>query len=89
LAVAPMSNIVCFRYVDDSLDNMALNTMNARIRLMLLEEGKFYLVQTQLRGKHYLRTTLMNPFTTLDDLEGLLNHIVNKADAENKNRLLG
>jgi L-2,4-diaminobutyrate decarboxylase len=76
LAVAPMSNIVCFRYTDAALDQTALNTINARTRLALLEEGKFYLVQTQLRGKHYLRTTLMNPFTTLADLEELLQLIV-------------
>jgi L-2,4-diaminobutyrate decarboxylase len=79
LAVAPMSNIVCFRYIDTALDETALNAINARTRLALLEEGKFYLVQTQLRGKHYLRTTLMNPFTTLADLEELLQLIVARA----------
>ncbi len=80
LAVRPVSNIVCFRFVDETLDNMALNAINVQIRLQLLEEGKFYLVQTQLRGKHYLRTTLMNPFTTMADLEALLHAIVAKAE---------
>lgn len=75
LAVQPMSNIVCFRYVDSDLNLSALNHKNETIRLQLLEEGTFYIVQTKLRGIHYLRTTLMNPFTTLDDLHNLLDSI--------------
>ncbi len=72
IAVKPMSNIVCFRYVDNSLNNSELNQLNKHIRQQLLEEGEFYIVQTKLRGIHYLRTTIMNPFTTKDNLKQLL-----------------
>lgn len=75
LAVIPMSNIVCFRYVNPTLDLNTLNQVNENIRLQLLEEGIFYIVQTKLRGIHYLRTTLMNPFTKLNDLNNLLDTI--------------
>lgn len=64
LAVAPVSNIVCFRYVQKGLGLEELNALNVRIRQQLLEEGEFYIVQTKLRGVHYLRCTVMNPFTT-------------------------
>lgn len=86
MAVTPMSNIVCFRYVDTNLDKITLNHINENIRLQLLEEGIFYIVQTKLRGLHYLRTTLMNPFTTLDDLQHLLDTIrlkISKINSEN------
>lgn len=79
LAVAPMSNIVCFRYTDPGLEDTVLDQYNETLRQELLEEGEFYIVQTKLRGKHYLRVTLMNPFTTLTHLKQLLSKIKEKA----------
>lgn len=75
LAMKPSCNIVCFRY----LANGDLNQLNEFIRQQLLEEGEFYIVKTQLKGKTYLRTTLMNPFTTIEHLELLLQRIKEKA----------
>ncbi|QCX00400.1 aminotransferase class I/II-fold pyridoxal phosphate-dependent enzyme [Aggregatimonas sangjinii] len=63
LAIPPVSNIVCFRYVDAALNPKALNALNARLRQQLLEDGEFYIVQTTLRNIQYLRCTIMNPFT--------------------------
>jgi len=79
LAVEPMSNMLCFRYVNDNLSLNELNSLNQSIRQQLLEEGEFYLVQTKLRGVHYLRTTLMNPFTTQTHLELLIQKIKSSA----------
>jgi L-2,4-diaminobutyrate decarboxylase len=72
LAVKPMSNIVCFRYVDVDINTSVLNKINLKIRQQLLDDGEFYIVQTKLRGKYYLRTTIMNPFTTVEHLKQLL-----------------
>ncbi|WP_027075691.1 pyridoxal phosphate-dependent decarboxylase family protein [Maribacter antarcticus] len=72
LAVAPMSNIVCFKYVDTTLSSEAQNGQNQAIRQALLEDGEFYIVQTKLRGVHYLRVTVMNPFTKETHFENLL-----------------
>lgn len=80
LAVNPMSNIVCFRYMENGLDASILNKINEKIRQELLEEGEFYIVQTKLREKHYLRVTLMNPFTTKAHLKQLLDKIKEKAN---------
>ncbi len=75
LAASPMSNILCFRYLDPSKNDEDLNDLNARIRQNLLEDGEFYLVQTKLSEIHYLRTSLMNPFTTIQHLTALLSKI--------------
>ncbi|WP_420400109.1 pyridoxal phosphate-dependent decarboxylase family protein [Flagellimonas sp.] len=80
LAFEPQSNILCFRYVDSSLSLEELNTLNQSIRQLLLEDGEFYLVQTKLRGIHYLRTTLMNPFTTMEHLSQMLEKIKSVAE---------
>jgi L-2,4-diaminobutyrate decarboxylase len=73
LAVAPESNIVCFRYLpSDGRRGPALDALQGSVRQRLLERGEFYLVQTGLPGGVYLRVTLLNPFTTMADLEALL-----------------
>ena len=72
LAVSPQSNIVCFRWVPPGAGKEVCNEINARIRGEILKEGRFYIVQTQLNGLTYLRTSLMNPFTTREHLEELL-----------------
>lgn len=75
LATKPMSNILCFRYIDKTKSQEKLNELNQNIRQHLLEDGEFYLVQTKLKGTHYLRTSLMNPFTTKANLKALLDKI--------------
>ncbi len=79
LATPPQANIVCFRYVEKELAKGSLNLLNSRIRKELLEQGDFYIVQTLLHGDVYLRTTIMNPFTTAQELEKLLRQIANIA----------
>jgi L-2,4-diaminobutyrate decarboxylase len=70
LAVEPACNIVNFRYSDSSIED--LNAFNSTLRQKLTESGEFYIVQTVLRGKLFLRVSLMNPLTKLTDLEDLL-----------------
>ncbi len=72
LAVNPMTNIVCFRYFNDTINEGSLNIINVQIRQKLLEDGEFYIVQTKLRGKQFLRVAIMNPFTTKEHLTELI-----------------
>jgi len=76
LAIEPNSNIICFRYVEDGANLSELNELNQKIRQKLLEKGTFYIVQTQLKGVHYLRCTVMNPFTKVEDFKKLLGEIL-------------
>ena len=48
---------------------MGLQTI---LRDRVNQSGAFHLVQTVLNGQTYLRTTLINPHTTLEDLAALL-----------------
>lgn len=74
LAVMPDANIVCFRYIGKS-GNEDSDRMQEEIRSRLIASGRFYLVQTRLRGRLYLRTTLINPTTRLSHLRELLDAI--------------
>lgn len=75
VAVEPESNIVCFRYAGNETDAIRMDEMNSRIRRQLLEDGRFYIVQTTLRSRVWLRVSLMNPLTTDAHLERLLDAV--------------
>lgn len=75
LGTLPACNILCFRFVPNGNASVDLNALNTYMRTELLEEGRFYIVKTQLRGVVYLRVTLTNPFTTLEDLQEVLERL--------------
>lgn len=72
LAVLPDANIVCFRM---KAREQAPNELNAWLRQRVLEQGRFYIVQTVLRDALYLRVTLMSPYTEIRHLEALLGEL--------------
>jgi L-2,4-diaminobutyrate decarboxylase len=76
LAVQPESNIVCFRFAPDALDDITLNNINSEIRSRIIKEGSFYIVQAELTGKIWLRLTIINPVTSENDLNDLLKRVI-------------
>jgi L-2,4-diaminobutyrate decarboxylase len=75
LALPPQCNIVCFRHRPPGSSDgagAALDAHQTALRERVLKSGAFYLVQTRLRDGVFLRTTLVNPLTTDDDLAALL-----------------
>ena len=71
----PQCNIVAFRYLPAELRDAPAERVDAlqpRLRRAVIESGEFYLVQSRIDGRPVLRTTMMNPLTTVDDLHGLL-----------------
>ena len=70
MAVEPDSNIICFRYIKNK--NCDMNVLQKNIRSKILENEKFYIVQTMIKDKQYLRCTIINPLTKLSDLIELL-----------------
>lgn len=71
----PQCNIVAFRYLPLELRGAPaarVDALQLRLRRAVIESGEFYLVQSRIDGRPVLRTTMMNPLTTEDDLRGLL-----------------
>lgn len=89
LSCEPQSNIICFRWVPEGIAPKKLNEINEKIRKQSLREGRFYIVQTRLKGVLYLRTSLMNPFTSSDHLSELLTYLetLGKANLSNEEAL--
>jgi L-2,4-diaminobutyrate decarboxylase len=72
LAVAPESNIVCFRFIGNSLSDETANKFNLDARDRIMKEGSFYIVKAELQGKIWLRVTIINPVTSINALNSLL-----------------
>ena len=71
----PECNIVAFRYLPRELRDAPheqVDQLQWRVRRAVIESGEYYLVQSRIDGRPVLRTTLMNPLTTVEDLRGLL-----------------
>jgi len=81
LAVSPRTNIVCFRHVPTGFEG-DLDPLQERLRRAVVDSGAFYLVQTRLAEGQFLRTTLMNPRTSIEVLEALLGTLRASAAAE-------
>lgn len=71
----PQCNIVAFRYRPATLRDAPqadFDLFQLRLRRRVIESGEYYLVQSKIDGRPVLRTTIMNPLTTPDDLRGLM-----------------
>lgn len=71
----PACNILAFQHVPEALrgeSDERLGRFQLELRRRLVESGRFYIVSTSLDGVGALRTVIMNPLITLDDLESLL-----------------
>jgi L-2,4-diaminobutyrate decarboxylase len=71
----PECNIVAFRYLPRELQDAPaeqIDVFQLRLRRAVIESGEYYLVPNRIDGRNVLRTTMMNPQTTADDLRGLL-----------------
>jgi L-2,4-diaminobutyrate decarboxylase len=71
----PQCNIVAFRYLPSGLEGATtqqVDQFQLRLRRRVIESGEFYLVQSRIDGRPVLRTTIMNPLTTHDDMRNLI-----------------
>jgi L-2,4-diaminobutyrate decarboxylase len=77
LALEPELNIVCYRHRPPEIlgPGPTLDAHNRSLRQRVVEDGRFYIVGTQLEGGYYLRSTIMNPLTEPADFDELLAHL--------------
>lgn len=72
----PQINAVVFRYCPTQTASPELtNQINEGIRASLLKSGEAILARTRCNGFSYLKFTLLNPRTTLGDVETILKEV--------------
>lgn len=69
----PMTHMLLFRYVGDADD---LDEVNDAIRERLFERGSCAVARTRHDGSTWLKLTLLNPATEVDDLRAVLDDVV-------------
>ncbi|MDA0814479.1 MAG: pyridoxal-dependent decarboxylase, partial [Verrucomicrobia bacterium] len=72
LLTTPTANIVCYRLAPAGLTEPERDALNTATRSRLIAEGDFYIVETKIAGRTWLRSAVMNPFTSTDHFRGLL-----------------
>lgn len=83
VACSPEANILCFRYkVEEEIEPENTDKLQVQLRAAAIASGKFYLVQTRLNDRVWLRVTLMNALTTEDDLDALIVFLRRTAELE-------
>lgn len=75
LATAPEMNLVCFRGQPEGLDAEACDRWNADLQQFLLREAEVFLSLPRLDGRRWLRAVLLNPFTELEHIDSLFDHV--------------
>jgi glutamate/tyrosine decarboxylase-like PLP-dependent enzyme len=75
LAPAPL-NVVCFRYVDTSLDETQLNRLNEELLIRLHESGVAVPSSTMLNGTYALRVAITNHRSRREDFDLLVRKVV-------------
>jgi L-2,4-diaminobutyrate decarboxylase len=72
----PECNILCFRYVGDrSLDDAALDAVNAEVRERYNRSGHGWITTTVIASRRVLRVTVMNPHTMPEHALSMLDRI--------------
>ena len=69
IAVQPEFNILCLRLINGE------ETCSLQLRKRLLARGRYYTTYVEYRGQRWIRLTIMQTETSLDDIRGLLNEI--------------
>lgn len=84
----PEINAVVFRYrpeaIEKANDEEWLNRQNGLIRTKLLEQGHTVLARTRVNKSVYLKLTLLNPRTTLEDIQSILSQIKHLAQMDGR-----
>ncbi len=81
----PESNIVCYRFRKAKWPEEKIEKVNASIRERMVKDGEFFIVQTKVQGRLFLRSALMNPFATENEMEELITRIRTFANVELSN----
>jgi L-2,4-diaminobutyrate decarboxylase len=81
LILEPDTNIVCFRYVADGLDDHEVDELNHSVQTDLYHGGGPLVSTTQIAGRTVFRAVLLNPRLRVDDLGTVLDGIKAAAHA--------
>lgn len=76
LALPPALNVVCFRYVQEGLNEAQLDLVNKQIEVELQERGIAVPSVVTIRGKQYLHAAITNHRSRKEDFDVLVAEVI-------------
>jgi len=77
LLIEPELSICCFRYRPAGVtDEAALDTLNQRLLMAVVARGRTVTSSTRVDGRFAIRPCFINPRTTLDDADALVEEVL-------------
>ncbi|MCR6637575.1 MAG: pyridoxal-dependent decarboxylase [Sporocytophaga sp.] len=70
-------SVLVFRYVPENVSSENICDLNLKIKKTLFNSGEVLLASTKVNGKFYLKFTILNPITTINDIKAILESIRN------------
>ncbi|MGW5663719.1 lysine decarboxylase DesA [Streptomyces sp. NPDC003758] len=81
VVVEPQLSTLVFRYIPSAVTDPAdIDRANLHARKALFASGDAVVAGTKVAGRHYLKFTLLNPETTVDDITAVLDLIAGHAE---------
>ncbi|MGR6970544.1 lysine decarboxylase DesA [Streptomyces cynarae] len=81
VVVEPQLSTLVFRYIPSAVTDPAdIDRANLHARKALFASGDAVVAGTKVAGRHYLKFTLLNPETTVDDIATVLDLIAGHAE---------
>ncbi|GHJ99070.1 lysine decarboxylase DesA [Streptomyces sp. NPDC003753] len=81
VVVEPQLSTLVFRYIPSAVtDPAGIDRANLYARKALFASGDAVVAGTKVAGRHYLKFTLLNPETTVDDIAAVLDLIAGHAE---------
>jgi L-2,4-diaminobutyrate decarboxylase len=80
LRAEPELSTVLLRYQPDGVDDDHADDLNPRIRRALWGDGRAVVAGTKVDGRSWLKLTLLNPATTIDDVVTVLQRVRSAGD---------
>jgi aromatic-L-amino-acid decarboxylase len=81
LLAAPVLSICCFRYRSPESGEKELDELNAEIARRLRADGTHVPTTTRVSGRFAIRPCYINPRTTLAEVDGMVDQVVEIGDA--------
>ena len=71
----PEISTLVFRFIPQGVDEASLNQLNNAIKEQLFALGEIAIARTKFKGVQYLKFTLLNPSTTIEDIKEIVQAI--------------
>ncbi|MFD2166167.1 pyridoxal phosphate-dependent decarboxylase family protein [Thalassotalea euphylliae] len=76
----PEISTLVFRYTPSGVEEPLLNSLNNSIKEQLFASGEIAIARTKYKGVQYLKFTLLNPATTIEDIKEIVHAIKAKGN---------